>query len=185
MKGGFVVSCQKLDEKLKKKKKKEYIEGRGSYRELAKKYNVSETAIEDVARPGKEAWRAQKKEFERKRTEKEIEKAAEHEANCAVLINRTAEMLVGAMAVQVNNRTLTSADAEIYCKAADALRKFKQIGGYKTKEELDEQLARIENLRANTELARSKIKTPTGTEEPLTFNFIFPDSQTDSQKPED
>lgn len=175
MKGGLTVGCQRLTEKLKNKIKKDYIDGKGTYRELAEKYNVSYYAIEKIASARHENWRKQKTEKWQKTAEKATEKAIEYESNTAVRIEQGLDMISQIVTDKLKNNDLSKADAEILNSAAEIYMKCQKIGGFKCKAELEEQQARIEKLRADTELARSKINHTTDSTDALTLNIVFPE----------
>lgn len=141
--------------KLKSKIKAEYIAGEVSYRELAEKYNVSESTLRKTA--SKEKWKDSRNEARTKAGQKVVEKVAEEQAKGAVLIDRINNTLLEAVADDIEKETMTAAKADVYSKVFDALRKAKQIGDYRSKRELEEQMARIEKMRAETALAKSKI----------------------------
>lgn len=176
MKGGFTVSCQRLTEKLKNKIKKEYIDGKGSYRKLAEKYNVSETAIEAIASPRNEAWRALKKEKARKLAEKVLDESVEQQSNMAIMIDKGMNMISEITTVKMANGELTEQDTRVLNGAAEIYMKCAKYGGHKSKAELEEQQARIEKLRADTKLINSKINQTSDSGEKLTLNIVFPDN---------
>lgn len=161
MKGGFVVGCRELSEKLKGEIKKEYINGGITYKELAEKYNVSQKAIERIASPKKENWRALREEKAGKIEEKVLKKSIEYESDCVVLIEKTSKMLLEKFSSAIENDSLSNTGADTYSKAFDVLKKAKQVGGCKSKRELEEQIARIDKLKAETALAKSKVNGDT------------------------
>lgn len=69
---------------------------------------------------------------------------------------------------------MTNGGADTYSKAFDVLRKAKSVGGYKSQHELEEQIARIDKMRAETELAKSKTHSDTVDNDGITFNITFP-----------
>ena len=175
MKGGFTVSCQRLTEKLKNKIKKDYIDGKGTYRELADKYNVNVYAIERIGSPLQENWKKQRIEKSQKIAKKAVEKAIEHEVNTVTRIEQGLDMITQIVTDKLKHNDLTEDDAKILNSAAEIYMKCQKIGGFKSQTEFEEQQARIEKLRADTELARSKISQTSDNGESLTLNIVFPD----------
>ena len=175
MKGGFTVSCQRLTEKLKNKIRKDYIDGKGNYRELAEKYNVSEKVISNIGRPKNEGWRKQREEKFRKIKEKVDKESIEHEVTTAVRIEQGLDMITQIVTDKLKHNDLTEDDAKILNSAAEIYMKCHKIGGFKSRAEVEEQQARIEKMRADTELARSKINQTSDNGESLTLNIVFPE----------
>ena len=140
-KGGISVDWNKL--------KAEYIAGGTSYRKLAEKYDVPLSTLSRIA--GDEKWVEQKEQVEDKVSTAVSEKTAESLSESAILISKTTEKLLINMSCEVEEGTLTSARAEFFKSAGDALKRFKDIVGFKSPKDIEEQEARINNLKRQAE----------------------------------
>lgn len=121
--------------------KAEYIAGGTSYRKLAKKYEVSFSALRNVAE--KEKWVELKAQAQHKINTKIVESVSEVEANKAVDIIDVADKLlekIGALAEMV-------ADADSIKKLTSAIKDLKDIKGIKSEADIREQEARIAKLQ--------------------------------------
>lgn len=118
---------------------------KASYRSLAKKYNIPIATLSRVGRD--EKWHEQKKQINDKVITNVADIVAKNQTDCATYISNVTVELLKRMAVEVVEKTLSSAGAAFYKDAADALRKFKDVAGVKNPKDVEEQQARIENLR--------------------------------------
>ena len=141
-KGGFTVDCTVDWNQIKT----EYLTTKkASYRSLAKKYNVPLATLSRLGRD--EGWHELKKQIDDKVTTDVVDKVSKNLTTCATYISDTTVALLKQMADEVVKETLTSASAAFYKDAADALRKFKDVAGIKNPKDIEEQDARIANLR--------------------------------------
>lgn len=127
-----------------KKIKSEYIRGKISQRDLAKKYGVSLSSI--TRRSKKENWSEMKTQAEDKARTKVVESVASEMVKDEENIQAVADMLLKKILDMIN-------DAEGCKNARDlksltaSLRDVKEIKGIKTDLEIEEQKARIAKLR--------------------------------------
>jgi len=127
-----------------KKIKAEYIRGGTSYQKLCDKYSVSFSTLRKVAK--KEKWTDLKAQMEQKRDMRIVESVAEKEANTVELIDKATDLLL--------EKTMEMMGyAEIMCNPANArqialtLKDIRELKGYKSELDRQEQMARIEKLR--------------------------------------
>lgn len=143
-KGGFTVDWNTL--------KAEYIAGGISYRELAEKHGVSENTLR--RRAAKEKWRQERHKSDTKTTQKIIEIVSDENAEKAVsaasLISEAAMNFlkqIVAESVKLINGEIDSECRTKYSEYALALSRFKDALGIKSERDIEEQDARIANLR--------------------------------------
>lgn len=176
MKGGFVVGCRKykkLDEELKLKIKKEYLEGT-SCTDLAKKNNVSLTRLRDLITD--EKWLDQKHEVYRKSTEKYIEKISDELAKKRSDVAASIYSSASVLADKAKNIIDGSDNLSDLAKASKLLKSACELLGIKPPEEMKLQAAQTEKLEAETEFTKSRSKNTTQTDDGITFNINFPKS---------
>ena len=127
--------------------KAEYIRGNTSCHKLADKYGVSYSSIR--RRSEKEKWTELRAKSAQKSSEKIVDSAAKHSANVADTLYKTTEILLRRIAEAMAEAPgLTPTDAANW---ANALERVKRTAGIKDKPDADEQQARIEKLRKETQ----------------------------------
>ena len=126
-----------------KKIKAEYIRG-VSYRRLADKYGVSFSSIQK--RGAKEKWTDLRKMSSRKSDEKIVESVASQEANRVNGIQTVADMLLEKIKEGVEDGSLVT-DSQSIRQITASIKDLREIKGYKSELDMQEQLARIEKLR--------------------------------------
>ena len=130
-----------------KKIKAEYIRG-VSYRKLADKYGVSFSTIQKVG--AKEKWTDLRKKSSRKADEKIVESVASREAKRVDGIQTVADMLLEKIKEGVANGTLI-VDSQSIRQITASIKDLRDIKGYKSELDMQEQMARIEKLRKDVE----------------------------------
>ena len=136
-----------------KKIKAEYIRG-VSYRKLADKYGVSFSTIQKVG--AKEKWTDLRKKSSRKADEKIVESVASREAKRVDGIQTVADMLLEKIKEGVADGTLI-VDTQSIRHITSSLKDLRDIKGYKSELDMEEQLARIEKLRKDA--AKDEVST--------------------------
>lgn len=126
-----------------KKIKAEYIRG-VSYRRLADKYGVSFSTIQKVG--AKEKWTDLRKLSSRKADEKIALSVASREAKRVDGIETVADMLLEKIKEGVENGTLI-VDSQSIRQITASIKDLRDIKGYKSELDMQEQMARIEKLR--------------------------------------
>ena len=130
-----------------KKIKAEYIRG-VSYRKLADKYGVSFSTIQKVG--AKEKWTDLRKKTSRKADEKIVESVASREAKRVDGIQTVADMLLEKIKEGVADGTLI-VDSQSIRQITASIKDLRDIKGYKSELDMEEQMARIEKLRKDVE----------------------------------
>ena len=130
-----------------KKIKAEYIRG-VSYRKLADKYGVSFSTIQKVG--AKEKWTDLRKKTSRKADEKIVESVASREAKRVDGIQTVADMLLEKIKEGVADGTLI-VDSQSIRQITASIKDLRDIKGYKSELDMQEQMARIEKLRKDVE----------------------------------
>ena len=140
-----------------KKIKAEYIRGGVSYRKLAEKYGVSFGTLRKVA--SKEKWTDLRSKKVAKADTKMVEAMASREAEKEDKIQTIADMLLDKIAEKIKDGSYTIESKDMRAVTA-ALKDIREIKGYKSDLDVQEQLARIEKLRkdASTEQTDTAIK---------------------------
>jgi uncharacterized protein YjcR len=137
-----------------------------SYRKLADKYGVSFSTIQKVG--AKEKWTDLRKKSSRKADEKIVESVASREAKRVDGIQTVADMLLEKIKEGVMNGTLI-VDTQSIRHITSSLKDLRDIKGYKSELDMQEQLARIEKLR------KDATKDDTSAEEQGQYGvFILP-----------
>lgn len=133
-----------------KKIKAEYIRGGVSYRKLADKYSVSFGTLRKVA--SKEKWTDLRSKKVAKADTKMIEAMASREAEKEDKIQTIADMLLDKIIEKINDGSYTIESKDMRSVTA-ALKDIREIKGYKSDLDVQEQMARIEKLKrdANTD----------------------------------
>ena len=127
-----------------KKIKAEYIRGRTSYRKLAEKYGVSPSTLSKKAMM--EKWADLRKETSKKADTKIADSVASQEAKRVDGIQTVADMLLQKITEGVENGTLI-VDTQSIRHITSSLKDLRDIKGYKSELDMQEQMARIEKLR--------------------------------------
>ena len=127
-----------------KKIKAEYIRGGVSYRKLADKYGVSFSSIR--RRAEKENWTDLRTQAEQKSSTKIVESVASREAKRVDGIQTVADMLLEKIKEGVADGTLI-VDSQSIRQITASIKDLRDIKGYKSELDMQEQMARIEKLR--------------------------------------
>ena len=130
-----------------KKIKAEYIRG-VSYRRLADKYGVSFSSIQK--RGAKEKWTDLRKISSRRSDEKIVESVASQEARRVDCIQTVADMLLEKIKEGVEDGSLVT-DSQSIRQITASIKDLREIKGYKSEIDMQEQLARIEKLRKDAQ----------------------------------
>ena len=131
-----------------KKIKAEYIRGGVSYRKLADKYGVSFSSIQK--RGAKEKWTDLRKISSRLSDEKIVESVASQEARRVDGIQTVADMLLEKIKEGVADGSLII-DSQSIRQITASIKDLREIKGYKSELDMQEQLARIEKLRKDAQ----------------------------------
>lgn len=152
-KGGITVDWNTL--------KAEYIAGGVSYRELAEKHGVSENTLR--RRAAKEKWRQERHKSDTKTAQKIIEIVSDENAEKAVtaasLISKAAMnflMKIAEESLKIKEGKLDKDITTKYSEYALALSRFKDVLDIKSEKDIEEQQARIDNLRKQAEKDEKK-----------------------------
>lgn len=129
-----------------KRIKAEYIAGGTSYRKLAEKYNVPRTTLERKAKD--ERWAELRRQAEGKAEAKIVDAVSEKEAQKAVDIIDVADKLLEKISELMDAVPL---DTQSMKHLTSALKDLKEIKGYKSAKDLEEQEARIKKLQREAE----------------------------------
>ena len=127
--------------------KAEYIAGGTSYRTLAKKYNVSLTTLQRVAK--RENWIGLREQAERKTETKMVESVSKSKSKTNIKINEVADKLIEKMNATIDK--LDVIDGQTIKHFTSALKDLKDITGLKSDIDLREQEARISKLQKEAE----------------------------------
>lgn len=144
MKGGIIVDWNAI--------KAEYIAGGTTYKELAVKYDVSESKIKRIA--AKEKWSELLNQTRTKANQKLTESISDGQAEAAVsavqLINESALNMLRQIAKETAegesdpDKALSESKFTVYARA---LKQLKEVLDIKSEKDREEQQARIDNLR--------------------------------------
>lgn len=129
-----------------KRIKTEYIAGGTSYRKLCEKYGVSRTTLQRKAKD--EKWLTLRSQAEAKTESKIIEAVSDDAAEKAVDIIGVADKLLGKIESMVESMEI---DTQSLKQLTSALKDLKDIKGYKSPKDLEEQEARIEKYKRDAE----------------------------------
>lgn len=127
-----------------RKIKAEYIRGGVSYRKLAEKHGVSLSSL--TRRSSKENWADLRKQSEAKANTKIIESVASQEARRVDGIQTVADMLIEKIKEGVADGSMIT-DSQSIRQITASIKDLREIKGYKSELDMQEQLARIEKLR--------------------------------------
>lgn len=128
------------------KLKREYLRGNISYRELAKKHSVPFGTLRKVA--AKEQWAQLRAQTRAKADIKIVESISDQEANKAIDIINVADLLLEKV---IEVAGAISLDTKSIKELTSALKDLKEIKGYKSAKDLEEQNARIAKLQRDAE----------------------------------
>lgn len=130
-----------MDSKLLNKIKSEFISGKKTLQEAADEYKVPYSTLTKKSHEGK--WKELKKECGKKTEKKVVEAAAERSARDIERFYSIGNKLLDKAEVMIDNIV----DADDFVKCSNAMSKIKDVLDLKSKDDRDEQKARIEKLR--------------------------------------
>ena len=124
--------------------KAEYLQGKGTLKELAKKHGVPFSTIQKVS--AEENWKKLKKKAEDLTDEQMLERVVKKKSEDLVSINKAADKLIEKIFEMVSDKEtpLTPQAVKSLTSALEDLRKTK---GYKSELDIEEQRERINKLR--------------------------------------
>lgn len=133
------------------KLKAEYIKGGTSYRKLAEKYNVPFGTLRKVA--AKEGWRELRDKTRLKTDTKLTDAVSNEETERLVRIHKVADDLLTQLELIVSDFKSEDLIMDKQClkQITGALKDIKDIQSLKSPLDLEEQKARIENLRRQSQ----------------------------------
>lgn len=140
----FTVDWNKL--------KAEYVAGGTSYRKLAKKYNVSFTTLQGVAK--REKWCELRRQAQDKTDTKIVNTVANDIAKKSLKINDVADKLLDKISLLLEE--VEGLDTQSIKHLTSSLKDLKDIKGIKSDIDLREQEARIDKLRKETKEEEQK-----------------------------
>ena len=129
------------------KLKAEYISGGTSYRKLAKKYKVSFTTLQGVAK--REQWVELRRQAQDKCDTKIVNSVASDIAKKSVKINDVADKILDKISLLLDE--FEGLDTQSIKHLTSSLKDIKDIKGIKSDIDLREQEARIDKLRKDAE----------------------------------
>lgn len=181
MKGGFTVGCAVKKDVNWNEIKAEYIKGGTSYKKLAAKHSVSLRTL--TVRGRNEGWYSQMLQNCTDIVADIVKESADYQKKCAVAITKGIALIAEKITDKLADGKLEEEDLRILNGAAATLSNCQKAGGIKNETELKYLLAKIENVRADTELTRSKInEITTHTDDKLTINIAFPATTQEQQE---
>lgn len=127
--------------------RKDYIAGKGSYRELAKKYGVPLRTLADRAKA--EGWVTLRGQARDKTASKTVENVASSNAKVDTSVQDAAIALINQISAGVHKTSAT--DYKALKSYSSALRDLKDILDLRSDLDMQEQMARIAKLRAEVE----------------------------------
>ena len=127
--------------------KAEYIAGGTSYRKLAKKYNIHESALTRIAI--KEKWAEARKQAKSKTEAEIINSVSKENAKTGLKINQVANKLIAKLDASIDK--LDVIDGGSLKSYTSALKDLKEITNSKSDIDLREQEARIRKLEKEAE----------------------------------
>lgn len=146
-----------------KKIKVEYIAGGTSYRKLAEKYGVSFSTLRKVA--AKEQWTELRNKAGAKADTKLVDVVSDKEASKANKIIDVADKLLGKISEMLEEGVYNTQSIK---NLTSALKDLKEIKGFKSELDLQEQMARIAKLQREAEKednTETEIKVTFGAED--------------------
>lgn len=130
--------------------RKDYIAGKGSYRELAEKYKVP---IKTLSRRGKsEGWPELRKQSGHKAATKTVDTIAEANGDVRVQLQGAAVALIGKAMEGI--QAIDAENAKALKAYSGVLRDIKEVLDMRSKLDLEEQTVRIEKLRREAQEAQ-------------------------------
>ena len=131
----------------------EYISGEASYRKLAAKYNISATTLSERAK--REEWVRQRAQHRAKSTAKILDAIGAEQAKRAARLQAVADKLLKKVEESVEKFEMDElfADKQALKQITGAIKDIKDIQMIRSAEDLEEQKARIANLRRQAEAA--------------------------------
>ena len=126
--------------------KAEYLAGDTSYRKLAKKYGLTLAVLRNVAE--REEWVKLKAQAQHKTNTKIVNAVSDKEAKKAIDIIDVADKLLGKI---TENIDVLITDTQSIKHLTSALKDLKDIKGYKSEADMQEQMARIKKLQKEAE----------------------------------
>ena len=139
-----------------KRIKAEYIAGGTSYRKLAEKHNVSFSTLRKVA--AKEKWTDLRNKAGAKTDTKIVDSVSDKNAKKAIKIDKVADKLLNKISTMID----TVHDTQGIKHISSALKDIKDIKGYKSAIDLEEQKARIKNLEKQAQDSNQDDGKPKG-----------------------
>ena len=139
--------------------KAEYATGDISYRELAKKYDVSFSTLSKVAR--REGWSKLRKKACEKEDAKIASVIGKQNAKRAIKIIKVADRLLDKICEQID--AMPVIDAQSLKQLTSALKDLKDIKGVKSDADMREQEARIAKLQRDAEVGNDETEDITVT----------------------
>ena len=127
-----------------KKIKKEYLSGGISYRDLAEKHSVPFSTLSRVAK--KEKWTDLRVQIENKVDTRIVESVTKQETQKVDLIDSIADKMLQRISDMMGEVEITSSPSNMR-QLSMTLKDIREIKGYKTDLDRQEQMARIEKLR--------------------------------------
>ena len=138
--------------------KAEYIAGGTSYRKLAKKYKVSFTTLQGVAK--REKWVDLKRQAQDKSDTKIVNTVARDIAKNSVTLNNVCDKVLKKIEFILEN--YEEIDTQSIKHITSSLKDIKDIKGVKSDIDLKEQNARIDKLRKDIESDKMADDKPCG-----------------------
>lgn len=132
-----------------KKIKAEYIRGGVSYRKLAEKYEVSPTTL--YKRMKAEKWADLRKQKEIKSDAKIVESEANRDFKRVDSIQTVADLLLQKIKDGVEDGTLIT-DSQSIRQITASIKDLKDIKGFKSELDMQEQMARIDKLKKEAQI---------------------------------
>jgi hypothetical protein len=143
-----------VDSKLLNKIKSEFISGKKTLQEAADEYNVPYSTLTKKSHEGK--WKELRKECGKKTEKKVLEATAERNARDIERFYNIGNKLLDKAETMIDNII----DADDFVKCSNAMSKIKDVLDLRSKEDRDEQRARIEKLRKEAERDDGKKEMP-------------------------
>lgn len=134
-----------MDSKLLNKIKSEFISGEKTLQEAAEEYNVPYSTLTKKSHEGK--WKELKKECGKKTEIKVVEATSQKRARDIERFYSIGNKLLDKAETMIDNII----DADDFVKCSNAMSKIKDVLDLRSKEDRDEQKARIEKLRREAE----------------------------------
>lgn len=132
--------------------KRDYIAGKGSYRELAAKYGVPFRTLAD--RAGAEQWVALREQARNKSVTKTVDKLAAANGEADTRMQEAAAELIGKVTDGIKGTDpMNARNLKAY---SGVLRDLKEVLDLRTPLDIKEQEARIEKLRRESEKDREE-----------------------------